>query len=45
MTNGYLVGIEKVDVFELAEQHPEAFSREYQEGIGIVAANYIVEEA
>lgn len=45
VTNGYLVGIEKVDIFELAEQHPEAFSREYQEGIGIVAANYIVEEA
>ena len=27
VTSGFLVGVERVDVFELAEQYPEAFSR------------------
>ncbi len=29
VTSGYLVGVEKVDVFELARQYPEAFNRPY----------------
>jgi trimethylamine-N-oxide reductase (cytochrome c) len=29
VTGGYLIGVEKVDVFELARQYPEAFSRPY----------------
>jgi len=38
VTSGYLVNVEKVDVFELAKQYPEAFSRKRDEGIGV---NYI----
>ena len=34
VTSGYLVGIEKVDVFELAKQYPEAFSRPYDPATG-----------
>ncbi|MCI2241285.1 molybdopterin-dependent oxidoreductase [Adlercreutzia faecimuris] len=34
VTSGYLVGIEKVDVFELARQYPEAFSRPYDPETG-----------
>jgi trimethylamine-N-oxide reductase (cytochrome c) len=34
VTSGYLVGIEKVDVFELAKQYPEAFSRPYDPETG-----------
>lgn len=34
VTSGFLVGIEKVDVFELAKQYPEAFNRAYEPGYG-----------
>ena len=34
VTSGYLVGIEKVDVFELAKQYPEAFGRPYDPATG-----------
>lgn len=34
VTSGYLVGVEKVDVFELAAQYPEAFSRPYDPETG-----------
>ncbi len=37
VTNGFLVGIEKVDVFELAEQYPEAFDREFSATAGQIA--------
>lgn len=36
VTSGYLVGVEKVDVFELAKQYPEAFSRKYDPETGVV---------
>ncbi|MCI8468084.1 MAG: molybdopterin-dependent oxidoreductase [Eggerthellaceae bacterium] len=45
VTSGYLVGVEKVDVFELAEQYPEAFSKPYDEAFGLTADRYIIEEA
>jgi trimethylamine-N-oxide reductase (cytochrome c) len=41
VTSGFLVGIEKVDVFDLARRYPEAFSRPYDPETGplhIVAA-------
>lgn len=34
VTSGYLVGIEKVDVFGLAERYPQAFSRPYDPDTG-----------
>jgi trimethylamine-N-oxide reductase (cytochrome c) len=34
VTSGYLVGIEKVDVFELARHYPEPFSRPYDPETG-----------
>ena len=39
VTSGYLVGLKKVDVFELAERYPEAFSRSYDpdQGVEIVS--------
>jgi len=40
-TSGYLVGVEKVDVFELAKQYPEAFSRPYNAGYGVDIANWL----
>lgn len=43
VTNGFLVGIEKVDVPALAGQYPEAFARAYDGACGLVAAAYIVE--
>ena len=36
VTSGYLVGVEKVDVFELARQYPEAFSRPYDAEQGLI---------
>ena len=42
VTNGFLVGIEKVDVFELAKQYPEAFARDYDPEVGLVASARIV---
>lgn len=44
VTSGYLVGIEKVDVFELAAQYPEAFARTCDASNGQVAADYIISE-
>ncbi len=35
VTNGFLVNIEKVDVFELAKQFPEEFNRDYCPADGI----------
>lgn len=43
VTNGYLVGIEKVDIFEIAKQYPEAFARDYDPACGLVASARIVE--
>lgn len=43
-TSGFLVNIEKVDVFELAEQYPEAFNRPIVEGFGVDIANWLVDE-
>lgn len=34
VTSGFLVGIEKVDVFELAKEYPEAFSKPYDPETG-----------
>ena len=45
VTSGFLVNVEKVDVFALAEQYPEAFNREYDEGCGLVATARVVEGA
>lgn len=41
VTNGYLVGVEKVDVFELAKQYPEAFNRSYDPYDGVDIAAWI----
>ncbi len=40
-TSGYLVGIEKVDVFELAKQYPEAFNKPYKTGHGVDICDWI----
>lgn len=40
-TSGFLVGIEKVDVFELAREYPEAFSRPYAQGYGVEVENWL----
>ena len=45
VTSGFLVNIEKVDVFQLAKQYPEAFSRPYDPDCGLVAHARIVEGA
>jgi len=44
VTNGFLVGIEKVDVFALAEEYPEAFARDYDPAVGLVASAHIVKK-
>ena len=41
VTNSFLVGIEKVDVFELAAKYPEAFSRKYDPETGILIDAFI----
>ena len=41
-TNGYLVNVEKVDVLKLAEEHPEAFGRDYDPACGLVATARVV---
>jgi trimethylamine-N-oxide reductase (cytochrome c) len=41
VTNGFLVNIEKVDVFELARQYPEAFSKPYDNDCGLTCSAYI----
>ncbi len=38
VTNGFLVGIEKVDVFQLAQEYPEEFSRDYDAATGVTAS-------
>jgi len=43
VTSGFLVGIEKVDLVALAEQFPEAFSREYDSESGLVFDAWVVE--
>ena len=42
VTNSFLVNIEKVDVFELARQYPEAFSKVYDKDTGQVAETVII---
>lgn len=41
VTSGFLVGIEKVDVFELAEKYPDTFGRIRDDG-GVLIDNWIV---
>ena len=45
VTSGFLVNIEKVDVFALASEYPEAFGRDYGPDCGLVATARIVEGA
>ncbi|MDO4290765.1 MAG: molybdopterin-dependent oxidoreductase [Eggerthellaceae bacterium] len=45
VTSGFLVNVEKVDVFELAKQYPEAFGRPFDEAYGLIANPHIIEEA
>lgn len=40
VTSGYLVGIEKVDVFDLADQYPEAFNKPYDPATGPLHTEY-----
>ena len=43
VTSGYLAGVKKVDVFELAKKYPEAFGRSnYQPEYGADVRDYIV---
>ncbi len=42
MTSGFLVNVEKVDVFALAEEYPEAFGRDYEPDCGLVATARVV---
>lgn len=44
VTSGFLVGVEKVDVFELAGQYPEAFNRVYDPNYGISLDNWFILE-
>jgi trimethylamine-N-oxide reductase (cytochrome c) len=44
VTNGFLVNVEKVDVFELAKQYPEEFGRDYRPEDGMQATARIVKE-
>ena len=47
VTNGFLVGIKKLDVFELAKQYPEAFAPKpnYTSATGLSVMDRIIEEA
>lgn len=42
VTSGYLVGVEKVDVFELARQYPQTFNRSYHADQGVDIDTWIV---
>ena len=42
VTSGFLVNVEKVDVLKLAEEHPEAFGRDYDPACGLVATARVV---
>lgn len=44
VTSGFLVGIEKVDVFKLAQQYPEAFSRVRDKTTGNLIDAWLIEE-
>jgi trimethylamine-N-oxide reductase (cytochrome c) len=44
VTNSFLVGIEKVDPFKLAEEYPEQFARSYDPATGVIPEAYLVEE-
>ena len=44
VTNSFLVGVKKVDVFELAKQYPEKWNRKYDSEWGQIIDGYIVEE-
>ena len=44
VTSGFLVNVEKVDVFALAEEYPEAFGRDYDPDCGLVATARVVDE-
>ena len=44
VTSGFLVNIEKVDVFALAERYPEAFGRPYDPDCGLIASSRLVGE-
>ena len=41
VTSGFLVGVEKVDVFEMAKEYPEAFQRVFDD-YGVLIDNWIV---
>jgi trimethylamine-N-oxide reductase (cytochrome c) len=41
VTNGFLVGIEKIDVFELAKQYPNEFGRPYDPAAGLNVMSYV----
>ena len=43
VTSGFLVNVEKEDVFKLAQEYPEAFERAYDPACGLVATARIVE--
>ena len=43
VTSGFLVNIEKVDVFKLAEEYPEAFGRTYDSDSGVVVDAFMEE--
>ena len=43
VTSGFLVNIEKVDVFRLAEEYPEAFGRTYDSDSGVVVDAFMEE--
>ena len=43
VTNGFLVGIEKIDVLELAKQYPDEFSREFDPNEGALVSSRIVQ--
>ena len=45
MTSGYLVGVEKVDVFDLAARYPEAFARRgyYNPAYGADVRDYLID--
>ena len=44
VTSGFLVGVEKVDVFELAREYPEAFGRDYDAEQGLTVASRLAGE-
>ncbi|MDR1712745.1 MAG: molybdopterin-dependent oxidoreductase [Coriobacteriales bacterium] len=45
VTSGFLVGIEKVNLVELAMKYPEAWSRDYSPTVGLVASARIIDDS